>query len=171
MQQNTANNNQTENDTKRQPEWNSPAIKTSPFDKNKGKIQEILKAHPEIEEKRKANQSRAITLMNQAGHKYDAYYALNEATDFTKAWVDYVTEANLLDPAEQRKIGEEILKQMLITIHIGSYYEAKDGWVPNYNLCKMRMAMIKFLLSDCGLPPYPPKRYKTPLRRRRKYGF
>lgn len=138
------------------------------FNQNKGKIQEILKAHPEIEEKRKANQSRAITLMNNNAHKFDAYYAFSEHTAFTEAWVGYVAEANVLDPQEQQEIGKEILRQMLITIGIGSYYEAKDGWVPDYTLCKMRMAMIKFLLSDSELPPYPPRVYKTPLKRRRR---
>ena len=138
------------------------------FNLNKGRIQEILKAHPEIEQRRKANQSRAITLMNYNAHKFDAYYAFSEHTAFTEAWVGYVTETNVLDPQEQREIGKEILRQMLITIGIGSYYEARDGWVPDNALCKMRMAMIKFLLSDCDLPPYPPRQYKTPLRRRRR---
>ncbi|KKU91365.1 MAG: hypothetical protein UY21_C0010G0020 [Microgenomates group bacterium GW2011_GWA1_48_10] len=168
MQPNTQNNNETRNNTEPRPEWNSPAIKNNPFDQNKGKIQEILKARPEIEEKRKANQSKAITLMNQAAHKYDAYYEYAEKTGFTEAWIDYVTEANVSDPEIQMGLGLELLKQHIITIGIGGYYEAKNGWVPDNILCRERAALIKFLLSDCELPSYPPRQYKTSLRRRRR---
>jgi len=122
------------------------------FNLNKGRIQEILKAHPEIEQKRKANQSRAITLMNQAGHKYDAYYA----------------EANVSDPAIQMFLGQELLRQHITTIGLAGYYEAKNGWIPDNTLCKERMALIKFLLQDSQLPPFPPRVYKTKLYRRRK---
>lgn len=171
MQRNTSNINQTENDTELHPEWNSPVTGNNSFDLNKGKIQDILKAHPEIEQKRKVNQSRAITLMNQAGHKYDAYYEYAEKTGFTEAWIGYVAEANVSDPETQMLLGQELLRQHIITVGIGGYYEAKNGWVPDNTLCRERTALIKFLLSDFKLPPYPPRQYKTPLRRRRRHGF
>ena len=138
------------------------------FNLNKGRIQEILKAHPEIEQKRKANQSRAITLMNQAGHKYDAYYEYAEKTGFTEAWIDCIAEANVSDPAIQMFLGQELLRQHITTIGLAGYHEAKNGWVFDNTLCRERMALIKFLLQDSQLPPFPPRVYKTKLYRRRK---
>lgn len=165
--QNRTKYTQTQNGLVQHPEWNYTGIVKKSFDENKGQIQQILKTNPEIEDKRKTNQHNAVIQVNRNTHIYDAFYEFAEQTDFIQAWIMYVREANVLDPLEQREIAKEVLRGMLIAIELGSYFEAKDGWRPDYALCKMRMAMINFLLSDCDIPPYPPRIYKTSLKRRR----
>jgi hypothetical protein len=141
------------------------------FESNKGRIQEILKENPELECKRRENQLNAISQGNKVAAYYKAYYEYAEQTNFTQAWIEAVTDANVFDPGIRQTIGEEILRQQIATIGMGGYYEARNGWVPDYALCKARLALIKFLLSGAHLPPYPPykKRGRKPKYARANY--
>lgn len=134
------------------------------FEGNKGRIQEILRQNPELEWKRRENQLNAISQGNKIAAYYKAFYEYAEQTSFTQAWIEAVSETNVLDPRIRLLIGEEILRWQIMTIGMGGYYEAKNGWVPDYALCKARLALIKFLQSGAELPPYPPykKRGRKP---------
>ena len=154
-QQNTTNNNQIENEMKLHPELNRTYAKQPPINKNTGKIQEILKSNPEIEERRKANQLQAISRQNQRAYSQRVYNEYAEATGFTQKWVKRITEANIKDPNLIQLIGEELLRQHITTIGIAGYYEAKNGWIPDNQLLKERMALIKLLMSNAPLPKTP----------------
>ena len=155
MQQNTINSNQTKNGTELHPELNRMYANKPPINKNTGKIQEILKNDPEIEERRKANQLQAISRQNQRAYAQRVYNEYAEATGFTQKWVEQITEANITDPNLIQALGEELLRQHIATIGIAGYYEAKNGWVPDNQLLKERMALIKLLMSNVPLPKAP----------------
>jgi hypothetical protein len=155
MQQNTTNNNQTESEMELHPELNRMYAKKPPINKNTGKIQEILKNNPEIEERRRANQLQAISRQNQRAYAQRIYNEYAEATDFTQKWLKSITDANITDPSVIQAVGEELLRQHITTIGIAGYYEAKNGWVPDNQLLKERMALIKLLQSNVPLPKAP----------------
>lgn len=128
------------------------------FEENKGKIQQILKENPEAEQKRRENRAWAMHVGNILASHYKPYYEYAEQTGFTEKWIGAVTQENILNPNIRMEIGKELLRQQLIAIGVGSYQEAKNGWVLDPILSKARMAMIRFLLSNGKLPPYPPYR-------------
>ena len=154
-QQNATNNNQTNKWTEPHPELNRMHAKKPPINKNTGKIQEILKNNPEIEERRRVNQLQAISRQNQKAYAQRVYNEYAEATDFTQKWIEHITKANITDPALIQKVGEELLRQHITTIGIAGYYEALNGWVPDNQLLKERMALIKLLMSNVPLPKPP----------------
>jgi len=154
MQPNTANNNQTKNEEVVHPELNPSMNKRPPINKNTGKIQQILQ-DPEIEDRRRTNQLQSISKQNQRAYAQRTYNEYAEATDFTQNWIEYITEANITDPNLIQKVGEELLRQHIMTIGIAGYYEAKNGWVPDNQLLRERMALIKLLQSNAPLPKAP----------------
>jgi len=154
-QQNTINNNQIENKVEPHPELNRRYANKPPINKNTGKIREILKNNPEIEERRKANQLQAISRQNQRAYSQRVYNEYAEATDFTQKWLKSITDSNITDPNLIQALGEELLRQHITTIGIAGYYEAKNGWVPDNQLLKERMALIKLLMSNAPFPKAP----------------